>query len=392
LTGQQTLSKVHFTLINESDRTEKPQRTYMSQPNQKHKNLGFIDHVDDEFIFGWAQEMEQRSPARISAFYQGVLNNTFLADQYRHDLEKAGIGQGCHAFQIPLPCRVDTFEPKLLEMRFQDGTPLKRSVQFLAWPLVLDDFDPLSSRVTRIFHLEFTSRCNLRCIYCAVSHPTYKGQDLEMEDFDTMVAMLKKRRVNSLVVNGHGETTFVIGWHHRILALAAAGFSLSIITNLARLLEPDELAAMARISGIQVSIDTHRPEVLRRVRRRVELRNILDNMAGIASTAVECGLPIPTFMWSCVVTDQVAGDLVDYVRFGLSHGVRQFTLCNLTKYDDIDGVENVKHVTTLPSEELERFAASLEEARAIIAGVGGSLEIQAGLTDSVQEELRKRRI
>jgi hypothetical protein len=351
-------------------------------------NIGCLDDVvDGRTICGWAKEAGQLRPAQISLFYAGELKNTFLAGKYRIDLEQAGIGHGYHGFEVPLPCAFDSYEPELLDLRFLDGTPVPRTAQFVARRALPLDFDLLSSPLTRTFHLEFTSRCNLRCVYCPVSQPTYQGQDIEIADFDELIAMLKARRVQQVVVNGHGETTFVSGWQQWILALATAGFRLAIITNFARLLSPEERYAMAHISNIQVSVDTHRPEVLRKVRRRVELGDILINMTGVRAAAAAHDLPIPDFGWSCVVTDRVAEDLVDYVRFGLSCGVRSFYFCNLTKYDDIAGADNVRHVSTMPADALARFIASLEQARALVLAAGGEFDVQSGLVDSVQEQL-----
>lgn len=252
-----------------------------------------------------------------------------------------------------------------------------------------NEIDLLSSPFTRTFHLELTSNCNLRCVYCAVSQPSYAGRDMDLSDFEGLVAWLKTRRVETLVVNGHGETTMIHGWHRRISSLADAGFRMSMITNFARLLTEEELAAMARIAHIQVSIDTYKPEVLRQIRRRVSLGNILINMMSVSAAASRLGLPKPSFSWSCVVSNRVALDLLDYIHFGLACGVRDFSLCNLTKYDDVDGAENVHHVTTLERTKLEQFSVLLEKAKSLVADVGGWLDIQSGLTDSVQQALAK---
>jgi len=250
--------------------------------------------------------------------------------------------------------------------------------------------DLLASPATHTFHLELTSNCNLRCVYCAVSQPDYAGADMDVSDIDQLIETLKARKVRDLVVNGHGETTMIPGWHRKIMAFAEAGFRMSIITNFARLLSDEELAAMARIHGIQVSVDTHRPEVLKLIRRRVDLGNILINMNRVVATAVRLGLPVPVVSWSCVVTDRVAADLVDYVRFGLTCNVRHFDFCNLTKYDDIEGAQNVNHVTTMPTQALRRFDEDLRGIEAILAAAGATMSVQAGLVDSVRLELDRR--
>jgi hypothetical protein len=182
----------------------------------------------------------------------------------------------------------------------------------------------------------------------------------------------------------------VDGWHDRVHALADAGFRLGIISNFARVLSPAELAAMARIAEIRISVDSHRPELLREVRRHVALGNILVNMVGVTAKAAELGLPKPKFMWNCVVTDRVAAGLVDYVRFGLALGVRDFTLCNLVKFPDVPGADPVNHVTTLDDEALEKFAGALAEIRRKIDRFGGALHVESGLADTLDQEFERR--
>ena len=349
-------------------------------------HLGTIDQIDEEYrIAGWAYRPGQPE-TELSLLYRGEAYRRIVADQYRADLEAAGVGTGQHAFWAPLPCEPSDFRPDLFEARFDDGWLVDRSGSFLSWAYI----DLLTSPVTELANIEFTSRCNLRCVYCAVSQPDYNGRDMDVGDFDDILEVLKGRRIGSITVNGHGETTLLPGWHHRINALAQAGFRLNIITNFARLLSDEELQAMARISLINVSVDTHRPEILRQVRRRVSLGNILINMTATTAKAAELGLPPPTYVWSSVMNDKVAGDVVDYVRFGLACGVRNFLFCNLSKYPDLEDGVNVQHVTTLPDAQLNQFADDLRTIRRLIAEHGGSIDIAAGLPDAIELELTNR--
>jgi hypothetical protein len=188
------------------------------------------------------------------------------------------------------------------------------------------------------------------------------------------------------------ETTTIPGWQYRILELAKTGVPLNIITNFARLLSDEELVAMASISNISVSIDTHRPELLRQIRRRVNLGIILVNMTATVAKATELGLPIPVFCWSCVVTDKVAGHIVDYVRFGLACGVRHYIFLNLTKYPDVEGGMSVGHVTGLPDDQLRKFSEDFGIVRELVESAGGSIDVASGLPDSVAQELASRSI
>jgi hypothetical protein len=360
-------------------------RFALPQPSAKSGSVEGI--FGERLICGWAYEPKTPA-AKLSLEYRGTAYQTITAGEYRKDLKAAGIGRGYHSFSVPVPFDPLGFQPSLFEVRFQDGTPLSRTETFRCWR----DIDLLSSPYSDVANIEFTSRCNLRCVYCPVSQPGYDGRDMETDDFDAILNTLRARKIQRIMVSGHGETTLISGWHHRIVQLAKNGFELNIITNFARLLSDDELAAMARISMITVSVDTHRPELLRQIRRRVSLGNILINMTATVAKAAELGLPPPTFAWSCVVSDKVAPDIVDYTRFGLACGVRVYQLCNLTKYPDVDDAENVEHVIMLSDEKLKKFAKDLEEMHDLIKAAGGSLNVPAGLPDSVKDELSARGI
>ena len=72
---------------------------------------GFLDTIRLGTIFGWAHN---RSDPNSSVVVQVVINGTVagfsLANQYRPDLEAAGIGKGCHGFQFAIPDRIRHIE------------------------------------------------------------------------------------------------------------------------------------------------------------------------------------------------------------------------------------------------------------------------------------------
>jgi MoaA/NifB/PqqE/SkfB family radical SAM enzyme len=249
----------------------------------------------------------------------------------------------------------------------------------------------LTSDLTRTFQLELTSKCDLRCVYCAVSQPDYRGQDLAMNDVEALVPQLVARGIAMVQLNGHGETTTVRGWQEHVRILAARGVRLSLISNFARLFTPVELEALAHIDEIAISVDTHDPRLLRKLRRRVDLGNILLNMAGVRMTARRLGIAEPQFCWNCVLTDRVAPGFMDYINFALGCGVRHFFVGNLTKYDDVEKGERVRHVTELGTTELADVALRIERATEMVAAAGGRMSIQDGLTDSIRAELVRRR-
>lgn len=190
---------------------------------------GRIDKIDaDGFICGWAFEI-RGVRSMISVAYKGRAIGIFSANLYRRDLELAGVGDAHHAFRIPIPDDPDHFDIEALVISFVHGKSLERGVLLRQWAAV----DLLSSPVTPHVHLELTSRCNLRCIYCAVSQPGYKGSDFPLASLEYLIEQVKVRGTTSIAVNGHGETTFIPEWFRATNLFADAGFSLALTSNFA---------------------------------------------------------------------------------------------------------------------------------------------------------------
>jgi len=200
------------------------------------------------------------------------------------------------------------------------------------WKLLRSgDLNPLHSHLTAKVELEFTTRCNLGCIYCFSRDPRHHGIDLDLGHLDQLAASLARRKVLAVGVSGFGETTVVEGWHEACTRLLDSGSSLFITTNLARELNEAEARILARFLIIQVSCDSVNPEVFRKLRRGGDLKTLLYNMARIRSAAVRYGMRAPVFWWNIVVCDQTLSHLEESVSFGLACGVKHFNFMNMYK-------------------------------------------------------------
>jgi molybdenum cofactor biosynthesis enzyme MoaA len=64
--------------------------------------------------------------------------------------------------------------------------------------------------------LSLTTRCNLRCVYCAVSQSTYRGMEMPAKLINLALATISRStrcdKIEAIRVNGHGETTCMAGW------------------------------------------------------------------------------------------------------------------------------------------------------------------------------------
>jgi hypothetical protein len=64
---------------------------------------GHVDRIDDrQMLNGWCREMNSAAPVKLTLLVDEKPARDFVADLYREDLEKAGIGTGRHAFRVDL--------------------------------------------------------------------------------------------------------------------------------------------------------------------------------------------------------------------------------------------------------------------------------------------------
>jgi MoaA/NifB/PqqE/SkfB family radical SAM enzyme len=216
---------------------------------------------------------------------------------------------------------------------------------------------------TDYVYLELTTRCNLRCVYCAVSQPGYRGMDLTIADADGFIAGMKQRGVRVVILNGHGETTFVPAWWQLATRMLNEGFRLHLTTNLARELRDDEIAILARFDRVMVSLDTMDGELLARLRRGAKLETILHNLDRLRALDA-------TVAVSVVVSDANVGTLPELADAMLARGVRTFRFGDLVEYPDIPGVAAARHATTVPHAK-----AAFREAVARVEAAGAATEV-----------------
>ena len=229
-------------------------------------------------------------------------------------------------------------------------------------PAVDHDAGPKAGPL-RELRIEATTRCNLRCVYCAVSQPGYAGVDMSEEVFADVLKLADTLPRNThIMVNGHGETTFHPNWQMLCDGLTARGFRPSIITNLARPLTAAESQSLARFVVIQISIDTADEELLAQLRRRVKLSTIVDNIARIRAAAVSLHIQPPKFALSCGVFDVTFDGLERLADFAIAHKMHSVTFWELVKYPDIPGALNTNSVSTLPAHDIARAVTCIDTA------------------------------
>ena len=274
----------------------------------------------------------------------------------------------------------------------------------------------LSLTTLKTVHLEVTSNCNLRCTYCAVSQPDYKGYDLNVDSIGPLISALQKIGVESISLNGHGETTFHKGWKDVFEQVVGVFPRTEITTNLSFDYSDEEIDLLSRVDVITVSLDTHDPVLLRETRRKVNLGVILNNIARIRRAAADRRISLgpdskyefqgmiisktdpywvhntyritPRFTFSCVVHNKNIMQLPAFAHFAVAINVSHVVFCNMTKYKDLPGAMNVQPVSSLVgTDALVSARGALRYAETILEDNGLVSVIQDGLIASVDEAI-----
>ena len=133
---------------------------------------------------------------------------------------------------------------------------------------------------------EATSNCNLRCTYCRVSSPSYVGEDFDLSRIEMLADQMVAAKVQSVQISGHGETTTLAHWQNYCRLFFERAISVRITSNFARMFADDEIDAFARMEDITISIDTIDRDLLKSIRRRVDLRTVIYNMQRVRPRAL----------------------------------------------------------------------------------------------------------
>ena len=252
--------------------------------------------------------------------------------------------------------------------------------------------DLLTSRIDIVL-FETTTNCNLRCTYCGVSSPSYIGSDFDLSRISDVVSSMVSANVRNVQISGHGETTIIPNWHVHCREFQDAGIGVSITSNFATVFSEAEVDALARMSSITISIDTVDRDLLKAVRRKVDLRTILYNMQLIRLGSLRIGGREPTFNWQCTLTDVVVSGLKEWVQMGLLTNVKSFTLGNFLEHNGLSEVLEreraliPRHVAHLDAQSLAEACASISEAVSLARSKGASVVVQPGIVEGINARL-----
>ena len=210
-------------------------------------------------------------------------------------------------------------------------------------------------RTVTYLRLSVTDRCDLRCVYCMSEHMTFlpKVEVLTLEELDRLASAFIGLGVRKLRITG-GEPLVRKGMMGLIQGLSrhlASGAleELTLTTNGTQLTQFAQGLAAAGVRRINVSLDTLKPDLFRKLTRGGDLAKVV---AGIEA-AQGAGLRVK--LNAVALKDDNAAELPDLIRWAHGRDL-DVTLIETMPMGEIeaDRTDQYLSLTTLRS-ELESF-------------------------------------
>lgn len=252
-----------------------------------------------------------------------------------------------------------------------------------------------------MLRIDITERCNLRCTYCAVSQPDYRGihdgsesgvlggREFPFASLQALIPLLSrsKDRIQLIAMNGHGETTFYPDWELICAQLLDNGHPLTVISNFAKEFSDGEIDVLARFKSITISMDAASNEVLKTVRRKVTLGSIVSNITRIRIRALALGNPPPEFDILSGIFDKNVDCIEDLARFAVTLQFTGITFWRLLKYPDVGDIGDVKPIDQLPHEAIKYAIAKADSAADILRKHGLRVVFISNFIENIRANL-----
>jgi MoaA/NifB/PqqE/SkfB family radical SAM enzyme len=184
--------------------------------------------------------------------------------------------------------------------------------------------------------IEVTGFCDLRCLYCYQSDPTYRRRKPDPALLERIVDELCAMGIPHVLLAGEGEITTYKGWEGLALRLRDAGVHYSLISNFSHRYTPRQIDAMVGAAQITVSFDTYDPDLHAKIRRRSKLSTILENLTNIHIRSEELGIK-PHITNNCVVSMQTLSGVAELAARAPNYGINRVALLSMIDGQKIKG-------------------------------------------------------
>jgi len=237
--------------------------------------------------------------------------------------------------------------------------------------------------------VELTSDCNLRCTYCTLSQPWYEGRHMEDSNIHKVIEFTKRHNIQSVHLNGHGESTIAPRWTEIAQEFLKSGFHLTITTNLAKKYTSDEIETLAQFEQLDISLETIDLKTLQQLRRKADIRQILHNIHMIRARALELGCPTPRIVWGSIIAAETVEHFPKLVAMAIECRINHWHIQSLTKMDEIEGALNLNPILSLEGEVFLEAVQHLNEALSLARKHQLSFHFQGSMAEDLMAKARE---
>lgn len=193
-------------------------------------------------------------------------------------------------------------------------------------------------------------------------------RDLALRIVDNIARLMRYHPAHPVSINGHGETTYYDGWHDICGEFERYHIPLRITTNLAKKYSKAELDTLSRMTSIGVSIDTADASLLKRMRRKTDLRQIITNIQLIRAAAISQGIQLPAFGFGTGIYDKSVETIGEFADFSIAMHVSSIHFWSLSVHDPRwTGVPEADRPVPLDQLPPPRLRVAIREVRAAIS-------------------------
>lgn len=218
----------------------------------------------------------------------------------------------------------------------------------------------------RSLHFMFTSRCNLKCLYCPQScHTSNASVDINQSLLDAIVSYCIERGVKLVGIGHYGETLIYKDWWRTVDILLDHDVEIDLCSNFSHDLDDNEVRVFSRLKRIQMSVDTFDHALLKFLRPPADLSKIIYNLHRIRASALVAGTSPPEIAWNCVITNHSLRTLKEFIAGAASCGVRNIVFNHCVRFENCD--EEIKSIFELNDREYIDAFNEIKEAVALAA-------------------------
>lgn len=238
--------------------------------------------------------------------------------------------------------------------------------------------------------IELTQVCNLRCVYCSVSDPNDKPILMDEQVKSRTFNFVNQYTPASITLNGRGETTFMPNWMEEINALfAKTKGHYALITNLAKNFTDEECVLLSRFQWLTVSLDTCHPEILKALRRKVDIRTFTSNLVRIRAAALQRGEKPPYINIHSVISKHSAPYILQLASYAIAVNADQLTLSHLDvpsqSYSDLE----LGEISDLENDAFLDAVIQIREADVLFARHHKKLHLLVHLSKIIEARLQQ---